>query len=382
MRHRKLSAAIAVVCSWLGVPAEASPWGDRPIGHLRELIVDEGSGRTVEVRIYYPAAAAGSEVVVYEHLLVPDARFGWIEVRDLFEGLTGPYFTADQFAASFEGRTVYADAAVAPGPHPAIINLPGGNGPGFGFIGKATIEASRGFVVANVTHQFAPNTPAGRCLLERDAKLVVDTILAWNRAAGHPLSGAIDEDALTGTGFSLGGRTWIARTSDVQLCELTAETRLRALSLQDPTWERTTVEQTTGNHTPTILQSQWCRFTQMKLQLELASAPARIDLEGWGVIDPILNPTPVAIGQGPLSSHNLFGHTCVVRGALLAAGHVVPTTPGTPVYLCALAETAERERRRALAVAHYGLTFFEHVLANGDLGGLAPAARPTALTSS
>jgi hypothetical protein len=251
-------------------------------------------------------------------------------------------FDAEQYAASVEAVAggdfpmVREGVAVAPGGHPLVLHLPGGGGPGSAFVYEAVKYASHGFIYVSVTH-----LGNNRRQLVLDAELVLEALLEWNEAAGHPLLGAIEPTQIFGAGHSLGGRTWLALTSAAPITDPASpelgltflpERRVRGIAVQDatrevlvaaqePSWKA----QLEGNDSDVFLNSQECRPTQIALQQDLGGSPQRLDLVG-------VCPNADAL------NHTLFGQLC-----LLVNAHVIANNPtiafskdgGAPIDLVA-----------------------------------------------
>jgi hypothetical protein len=189
------------------------------------------------------------------------------------------------------------------------VHLPGGGGPGLAYSFEGVKFASHGFVFVSVTHVANLRDPAtNRCALEQDARLLQGTLLAWNRTSGSLLQGAIDEGKIFGGGHSLGGRTWIARTSQEQLCGLEPETRMSRFAVKDATSEALTPAQKQSFFAPIFLNSQFCRNTQIELQQSLGSHPKMLTLMGI---------------PGGTQNHQLFSQTCMMYWANKLAGNPI-----------------------------------------------------------
>jgi hypothetical protein len=201
--------------------------------------------------------------------------------------------------------------SVEPGPHPVLVHLPGGGTPGFVYIYEGVKFASYGFIFASVTHSRVTARVRGE--LERDAKYILDELLSWNQTEGNFFYQTINPETIFGGGHSIGGRTWLARTSlETEFQDLPPEVRIKGLVVKDATREQLTIEQCGKNFTPTFLNSQFCRNTQIALQQDLGSKPMMLTLEGF--------PPDSAL---PGQNHAMFSQTCKVYYANRDNGHPI-----------------------------------------------------------
>ncbi|HKX12975.1 MAG TPA: hypothetical protein VJP40_07475 [bacterium] len=320
------------------------------VGHRQEWIQVPETGRSFPVDVFFPlrsdraALLPPAEFTFY--VPRPDVPGGLFNISEAFNF----HVTGSQLASAIGSDLVRATEDPDIGQGRAIVFLPGGNGPGFAYMGTAVELARRGgFVVFLATLPFAPNNLSGHCLRQSDSEAIVDFI------SGHPEYGRLEE--LHGMGHSLGGQNWIARLSEAQLCNLSRETRVQDAVLLDGTWESTSLAQTSHLQVPTLVFSQQCRFSQMLLQIEIPSNPVRIDLEGF-LADPLTG-NPIPLGSGNSVNHGvLFSQSCQLNQAIREAGG--PAPPGAQGLVCQLSETIGIERRSLAVVWDYTEAFFNH----------------------
>ena len=130
--------------------------------------------------------------------------------------VTEVWYPADGPAAAGEARDAPLNRSAAP--YPFVVYS-------HGFLGNRRYSAtytahlaSHGYVVASpdypLTNLGAPGGPrAGDVLAQPgDVTFIIDSLLAFSDQAGHPLEGAIDEEAIGLTGHSLGGLTSVLAT--------------------------------------------------------------------------------------------------------------------------------------------------------------------------
>jgi predicted dienelactone hydrolase len=130
--------------------------------------------------------------------------------------VTEVWYPAEGPAAA--GETRDAPLGRSAGPYPLIIYS-------HGFLGNRRYSAtytahlaSHGYVVASpdypLTNLAAPGGPRAGDVLSQpgDVTFIIDSLLAFSHQTGHPLEGAIDEEAIGLTGHSLGGMTTVLAT--------------------------------------------------------------------------------------------------------------------------------------------------------------------------
>jgi predicted dienelactone hydrolase len=130
--------------------------------------------------------------------------------------VTEVWYPAEGPAAAGETRDAPLGQSAAP--YPLIVYS-------HGFLGNRRYSAtytahlaSHGYVVASpdypLTNLAAPGGPRAGDVLNQpgDVTFIIDSLLAFSNQAGHPLEGAIDEEAIGLTGHSLGGMTTVLAT--------------------------------------------------------------------------------------------------------------------------------------------------------------------------
>jgi hypothetical protein len=292
--------------------------GPHDVGFTSLIMADASrGGRQNQLLIWYPAGDVAGRPLASYPTVVPAPPIL----------ITLPFhFDAEDLAGFVEGRLEYQDAPPAAGAHPVVVHLAGGGAPGLVYLFEGIKLASHGFVFVSVTHP-----DAVPCNLDGDARWVLDTLLAWNQTPGHRFQGAFDADAIFGAGHSLGGRTWIARTSTETECGLEREERIRGLALKDATREALTLGQVQANFTPMFLDAQFCRPTQIALQQDLGSKPKMLTLAG-------VCPTPSGL------NHSLFSQSCMTIVASLNAGNPRTSFPPALLAMCFNPSAADRAR--------------------------------------
>jgi hypothetical protein len=278
--------------------------GPHEVGFTAETLLDPSTGRFLHVMIWYPTAddVTVKPIATYPQVVIPGI-------------LTIPFtLSAADYAPFVEGKLVYEQVSVAPGPHPLLVHLPGGGAPGFLHIYEGVKFASYGVTFVSVTQ------PGGvPCAREQDAKFVLDELLNWNQDPMNPFHSTVDLDSIFGGGFSAGGRFWLARTSMHQLCGLAVEDRIAGLAVKDANFlAQLTTDQMRLNFTPTFLNSQFCSQVQIDLQQNLGSRPAALTLEGF---------TPTVSD----TNHRLFTQGCMHYLANKNAGN--PIDPFVPPFV-------------------------------------------------
>jgi|GEM_PF-4445673 len=269
--------------------------GPFEVGYTSITLTDTSrADRKINLMIWYPTSddVSNKPLAVYQQVIpipgLPVLPF---------------VFDAGDMSQFVEGRLVYEGVAVDSGTHPLFVHLPGGASPGWLFPYEAVKFASHGFIFVAVTH------PDGIvCQLDRDAKLVLDQLMAWNETEGNLFNHSIDTEAVFGGGHSFGGRTWLGRTSSESECNLAPEERMTGLALKDATREAISRIQLQRNFTDIFLNSQFCRNTQIALQQDLGSKAKMLTLEG--------------VCPGPSGfNHTLFSQSCMVLFANVNAGN-------------------------------------------------------------
>jgi predicted dienelactone hydrolase len=130
--------------------------------------------------------------------------------------VTEVWYPAEGPAAAGETRDAPLNQSAAP--YPLIVYS-------HGFMGSRRYSAtytahlaSHGYVVASpdypLTNLAAPGGPRAGDVLSQpgDVTYIIDSLLAFSNQVGHPLEGAIDEEAIGLTGHSLGGMTTVLAT--------------------------------------------------------------------------------------------------------------------------------------------------------------------------
>ena len=325
--------------------------GPHEVGYTSFTITDNSRGnRPINLMIWYPAEISTNNPAVYK-LILPITLPPPSPPTPIF--ISPGKFDASYFAEFVEGLLVRGGPPVEAGEHPVFIHLPGGGAPGAVYIYEGVKFASHGFIFVSVTHLIS-NT----CDLDLDAKLVLDELMARNETAGNLFYHTIDPEAIFGGGHSIGGRTWIAMTSDETECGLSREDRMEGLALKDPTREALTETQVERNFTPTFLNSQFCRNTQIALQQEYGFKPMMLTLEG-------------ACSHPDNINHSLFSQNCMTLFAGKNSGTVTFPTP-LPVQLLRCISPTEAELARCPGVVNYVAkeTFFAQETTKFDIAYL------------
>ncbi len=358
MRNRLSSTLTALLCSaavasaFLSAGVEAQSVASFPdraetllhigphqVGFTSATLADPSSNRQLHLLIWYPTEddVTWAPLATYPQV-VP---IGTSLVTLPFE------ITAGDFSSFVEDRVVYQGVNVSSGPQPLIVHLAGSGTPGFVHIYEGVKFASHGFIFVSATQPLGTN-----CELDADGRFILDELLAWNATTGHPLQGAIDA-RIYGAGHSLGGRTWIARTSAHQECGFSVEDRLHGLVLKDATRETLTVDQMQLNRMPTFLNSQHGSQRQIELQRNLGSRPTALTLEG-------ITPEPSA------RNHALFAQVCMAYRANQIAGNPADTLfPPLVVARCQDELFVAFEALFAQQTSKYNLAFLKTLMGDG-----------------
>jgi hypothetical protein len=284
--------------------------GPSEVGFKFERIKDPSTSREILLMIWYPTAddVSNKEIAEYPQYLSPSVSVPFSLPAEYYRPYVEGKLVYQSKSIDINGSPIDG-VSVEPGLHPVLVHLPGGGAPGFIYIYEGVKFASHGFIFISVTH--SPVTPGVRGQLERDAKYILDQLLSWNQTEGNPFHQTINPEAIFGGGHSLGGRTWLARTSlETEFQDLLTEVRIKGLAVKDATREALTVGQCEKNFTPTFLNSQFCRNTQISLQQDLGSKPKMLTLEAL--------PTDPAL---PGRNHAMFSQTCKVYYANKDNGH-------------------------------------------------------------
>lgn len=290
--------------------------GPHPIG-FTETLVTSGS-RRVEFLVWYPAEPDSDASFASYPLRVPVPVLGLFEFPFQIDSeLVSAAIQADvppnpSPHEPLSTASVYGNVDSLPGPWPALVHLPGGNSPAFPHIYEGMKYASHGIIFVSIAFSYS-DLNDGFCDLSFLAEGVLDTLQDWNRDPSHLLFESVNEEAIFGSGFSMGARTWFGRTSAETECGLEPEDRLAGLFLKEPTREALTSDQIESNFLETVLNSQYCRDTQIDLHENLSSRPQMLMYEGVTV-------------EPSSENHNLFAQNCIVIAANLLAGNpnIVP----------------------------------------------------------
>ena len=215
---------------------------------------------------------------------------------DQVEGVPKSEF--DLLVTKSEAPLAYADPAVSThGRFPLVVFSHGSGGIRFQSWFLMEYLASRGFIVAAPDHvgntaldgAFGTSTPFAVTAHNRplDISLVIDRMLARDRAAGDAFQGKIDRRRIAVAGHSFGGFTALAMASGYE--DIPADPRVKAIVPISPASSILTDDQLSSITVPTLLLGGTSDFTtpidsETTRPWSLISSPSRyrVDVDRAG----------------------------------------------------------------------------------------------------